>query len=156
MQTTLRSGVLALTNQHLAAILQQPHFVQRSPALFSSLNLTFPLHASSPSSPSPSPSSPVSTESVSAQAHSNPVRPARPKIAVDIDEVLGSFLSTLNSFCLQKYGMKYDIRDYHVYTYHQVMRDTRGKSPPPFNHLFIFADLEMYSRALIRDSARFL
>jgi hypothetical protein len=34
-------------------------------------------------------------------------------VAVDVDEVLAQFLVALNRFCLDEYGMKYDVSDYY-------------------------------------------
>ncbi|KAH9329942.1 hypothetical protein KI387_002050, partial [Taxus chinensis] len=40
-----------------------------------------------------------------------------PKVAVDIDEVLGSFLNSLNAFLAEKYLVHYDLSEYYVYDF---------------------------------------
>ena len=46
--------------------------------------------------------------------------PRPPRVAVDVDEVLGQFLVALNGFCAEEYGMTHDVKDYHVYHFATV------------------------------------
>lgn len=42
------------------------------------------------------------------------------RVAVDVDEVLGSFLSSLNAFIAEQHFLKYDISEYHVYDFMKI------------------------------------
>eukprot|EP00250_Pteridium_aquilinum_P012833 c20973_g1_i1 orf=837-1901(+) len=44
----------------------------------------------------------------------------RLQVAVDVDEVLGSFLCSLNTFIAEQHLLKYDIAEYHVYDFMKV------------------------------------
>jgi len=44
----------------------------------------------------------------------------RLRVAVDVDEVLGRFLHSLNKFCLEEYDLEYDISDYAQYDFASV------------------------------------
>lgn len=48
------------------------------------------------------------------------IRHAKPRVAVDVDEVLGQFLVALNGFCHERYGMSHNVEDYHVYHFATV------------------------------------
>ncbi|GAX75339.1 hypothetical protein CEUSTIGMA_g2784.t1 [Chlamydomonas eustigma] len=50
------------------------------------------------------------------------------RIAVDVDEVLGRFVYTLNQFCRDKYGMEYDVKDYWIYEYAKIWKCSQDKS----------------------------
>eukprot|EP00249_Psilotum_nudum_P015264 c25229_g1_i1 orf=423-1595(-) len=49
-------------------------------------------------------------------------------VAVDIDEVLGSFLTALNSFVAEQYFMHHEISDYHVYKFTEVWKCSRTEA----------------------------
>ncbi|DBB00916.1 hypothetical protein WJX77_002112 [Trebouxia sp. C0004] len=59
--------------------------------------------------------------------HSN----KRLKVAVDVDEVLGRFLHSLNKYCLETHGLNFDIPDYSDYNFHKIWGCTRDES----NHI---------------------
>ncbi|KAH7300304.1 hypothetical protein KP509_24G055200 [Ceratopteris richardii] len=42
------------------------------------------------------------------------------RVAVDVDEVLGSFLSSLNRFISEKHLLTYDLSEYHVYDFMKI------------------------------------
>jgi hypothetical protein len=42
------------------------------------------------------------------------------QVAVDVDEVLGSFLSTLNTFIAEEYRLRHELSEYHVYDFMKV------------------------------------
>lgn len=44
----------------------------------------------------------------------------RLRVAVDVDEVLGSFLSSLNTFIAEQHFLKYDLSEYHVYDFMKI------------------------------------
>ncbi|KAG1666891.1 hypothetical protein FOA52_013524 [Chlamydomonas sp. UWO 241] len=46
--------------------------------------------------------------------------PARLRVAVDIDEVLGRFLVKLNEYYEQRYGRKYAVEDFYIYEFAKV------------------------------------
>ncbi|EFN53768.1 hypothetical protein CHLNCDRAFT_10527, partial [Chlorella variabilis] len=50
---------------------------------------------------------------------------SRLRVAVDVDEVLGRFLHSLNQFCREAYGLRYDVSDYWVYDFAKA-RARRG------------------------------
>lgn len=52
----------------------------------------------------------------------------RPRVAVDVDEVLGRFVYTLNKFCLDHYDMTHDIDDYWVYEFAKIWNCSQEKS----------------------------
>ncbi|KAJ7289976.1 hypothetical protein O6H91_10G104000 [Diphasiastrum complanatum] len=41
-------------------------------------------------------------------------------VAVDVDEVLGSFLATLNIFIAERYFLRHNLSEYHVYDFMQI------------------------------------
>lgn len=53
------------------------------------------------------------------------------RIAVDVDEVLGRFLYTLNTFCREQHGLNFDVSDYHVYDFATVWKCSQDES----NHI---------------------
>ncbi|KAK9829911.1 hypothetical protein WJX72_008609 [[Myrmecia] bisecta] len=53
------------------------------------------------------------------------------RVAVDVDEVLGRFLLSLNKFCLEDYGLHFDIPDYAVYDFAKVWQCSQDES----NHI---------------------
>ncbi|CAI5967426.1 unnamed protein product [Closterium sp. NIES-64] len=46
----------------------------------------------------------------------------RLRVAVDVDEVLGSFLSTLNLFCAEKYSVRHELHEFYVYDFMKVWK----------------------------------
>ncbi|GJP41196.1 hypothetical protein CLOM_g872 [Closterium sp. NIES-68] len=46
----------------------------------------------------------------------------RLRVAVDVDEVLGSFLSTLNLFCAEKYSVRHDLHEFYVYDFMKIWK----------------------------------
>ncbi|XP_020578886.1 uncharacterized protein LOC110023693 [Phalaenopsis equestris] len=49
-------------------------------------------------------------------------------VAVDIDEVLGSFLSPLNKFITDHYGLDHDVSEYHVYEFFRIWNCSRAEA----------------------------
>ncbi|KAL4419874.1 hypothetical protein ABPG75_006972 [Micractinium tetrahymenae] len=60
----------------------------------------------------------------------------RLRVAVDVDEVLGRFLHSLNKFCLEEYGMQYDVSDYHVYDFAKIWRCAQDESNHKVHEFF--------------------
>jgi len=52
-------------------------------------------------------------------------------VAVDVDEVLGRFVFTLNQFCKEQYGMEHDVSDYWVYEFAKIWNCNQDRS----NHI---------------------
>ncbi|GLJ16620.1 hypothetical protein SUGI_0285170 [Cryptomeria japonica] len=50
------------------------------------------------------------------------------KVAVDVDEVLGSFLSSLNAFLAEKYLVNYDLSEYYVYDFMKIWNCTQAEA----------------------------
>lgn len=50
----------------------------------------------------------------------SPARPHLLQVAVDIDEVLGSFLNSLNAFIVETFRVHYDISEYYVYDFMKI------------------------------------
>jgi len=57
-------------------------------------------------------------------------------VAVDVDEVLGRFVHSLNMFCLEKYGMNYVVEDYHVYDFARVWACSQDESNQKVHEFF--------------------
>ncbi|CAL5228676.1 g11849 [Coccomyxa viridis] len=55
-------------------------------------------------------------------------RKPRLRVAVDVDEVLGRFLHSLNKFCEEEYGLLFDIPDYSVYEFAKIWKCTTDES----------------------------
>lgn len=55
----------------------------------------------------------------------------RVRVAVDVDEVLGRFVYTLNEFCKERYGMAYGVTDYWVYEFAKIWNCSQERS----NHI---------------------
>jgi 5'(3')-deoxyribonucleotidase len=49
-------------------------------------------------------------------------------VAVDVDEVLGRFVHSLNAFCLETYDAEYDTQDYFVYDFARVWQCSQDES----------------------------
>ncbi|KAK9791360.1 hypothetical protein WJX73_008658 [Symbiochloris irregularis] len=52
----------------------------------------------------------------------------RLRVAVDVDEVLGRFLHSLNQFALEEYGLDFDLADYHEYNFAKIWKTTQDES----------------------------
>ncbi|KAL3162241.1 hypothetical protein ABBQ32_009940 [Trebouxia sp. C0010 RCD-2024] len=50
------------------------------------------------------------------------------KIAVDVDEVLGRFLHSLNKYCSDTHGLDFDICDYSDYNFHKIWGCSRDEA----------------------------
>eukprot|EP01018_Ginkgo_biloba_P023502 Gb_02519 [translate_table: standard] len=50
------------------------------------------------------------------------------QVAVDIDEVLGSFLNSLNSFIAEKYLEHYDLSEYYVYDFMKIWKCSQAEA----------------------------
>ena len=60
----------------------------------------------------------------------------RMRIAVDVDEVLGRFVHSLNAFCLERYGSLYHVNDYHVYDFAKVWNCSQDESNKRVHEFF--------------------
>lgn len=54
--------------------------------------------------------------------------PPRLRVAVDVDEVLGRFLYTLNQFCQEEYGIHHEISEFFIYEYKQIWKCSQEES----------------------------
>ena len=57
-------------------------------------------------------------------------------VAVDVDEVLGRFIHSLNMFCLERYGMNYVVEDYHAYDFARVWGCSQDESNEKVHEFF--------------------
>lgn len=58
------------------------------------------------------------------------------RVAVDVDEVLGRFVYSLNAFCLETYGMEYGVGDYHEYDFAKVWKCSQEESNRKVHEFF--------------------
>ncbi|XP_047307818.1 uncharacterized protein LOC124911385 [Impatiens glandulifera] len=49
-------------------------------------------------------------------------------VAVDVDEVLGNFVSTLNLFIADRYSLNHSVSEYHVYEFAKIWNCTRDEA----------------------------
>lgn len=49
-------------------------------------------------------------------------------VAVDVDEVLGSFISALNKFIADRYSSYHTVSDYHIYEFFRIWKCTRAEA----------------------------
>ncbi|KAL0909677.1 hypothetical protein M5K25_020565 [Dendrobium thyrsiflorum] len=49
-------------------------------------------------------------------------------VAVDVDEVLGSFLSALNKFITDHYGLDHEVSEYYVYEFYRIWNCSRAEA----------------------------
>lgn len=82
------------------------------------------------SNPSSSSSSGASSSSTLLPSHGKR-KPAQIKVAVDVDEVLGRFVHTLNRFCKDHYEMEYHEKDYFIYEFAKIWNCSQEHS----NHI---------------------
>uniref|UniRef100_A0A1D2ABQ3 Uncharacterized protein n=1 Tax=Auxenochlorella protothecoides TaxID=3075 RepID=A0A1D2ABQ3_AUXPR len=66
--------------------------------------------------------------------HARPRR--RLKVAVDVDEVLGRFLHSLNQFCLEEHGREYQVSDYFLYDFAKVWKCSQEASNVMVHNFF--------------------
>ncbi|GJN00688.1 hypothetical protein PR202_ga17885 [Eleusine coracana subsp. coracana] len=78
---------------------------------------------------------------------------AKMVVAVDVDEVLGSFLAALNKFIADRYSWNHSVSEYHVYEFFRVVLTIFSK---------LIADMELFARkrsfgaqVLIDDNPRY-
>jgi hypothetical protein len=64
--------------------------------------------------------------------------PTKMVVAVDVDEVLGSFLAALNKFIADRYSLNHSVSEYHVYEFFKIWNCSRerGLSYAIFSFLF--------------------
>lgn len=56
-----------------------------------------------------------------------PARSHLLQVAVDIDEVLGSFLNSLNTFIVETYQVHYDLSEYYVYDFMKIWKCSQAE-----------------------------
>nr|BAK03118.1 predicted protein [Hordeum vulgare subsp. vulgare] len=54
--------------------------------------------------------------------------PTKMVVAVDVDEVLGSFLAALNRFIAERYAWNHSVSEYHVYEFFRIWNCSREKA----------------------------
>ncbi|KAG8376286.1 hypothetical protein BUALT_Bualt09G0047400 [Buddleja alternifolia] len=54
--------------------------------------------------------------------------PEKVMIAVDVDEVLGNFISALNQFVADRYSLNHSISEYHVYEFFKIWNCSRDEA----------------------------
>lgn len=54
--------------------------------------------------------------------------PAKMVVAVDVDEVLGSFLAALNKFIADRYSWNHSVSEYHVYEFFRIWNCSRERA----------------------------
>ncbi|XP_022751768.1 uncharacterized protein LOC111300391 isoform X2 [Durio zibethinus] len=54
--------------------------------------------------------------------------PNKPAVAVDVDEVLGNFVSALNKFIADRYSLNHSVSEYHVYEFFKVWNCSRDEA----------------------------
>lgn len=57
-----------------------------------------------------------------------PARSHLLQVAVDIDEVLGSFLNSLNTFIVETYQVHYDLSEYYVYDFMKIWKCSQAEA----------------------------
>ncbi|PSC74997.1 NLI interacting factor-like phosphatase [Micractinium conductrix] len=111
---------------HAAAGCGQRGAALQSPAALASTAAAERGVASSLLTGGSSPSSSSGSGGVSLGSSSGRERQLR--VAVDVDEVLGRFLHSLNKFCLEAYDMRYDVSDYWVYDFAKIWECCQDES----------------------------
>ncbi|XP_073003015.1 uncharacterized protein [Typha latifolia] len=77
-----------------------------------------------------------------AHSHGNPLRffdhPVDEKLilAVDVDEVLGSFLSSLNKFIADRYSSNHSVSEYFVYEFFKIWKCSRAEANTRVHEFF--------------------
>ncbi|KAF0902025.1 hypothetical protein E2562_011849 [Oryza meyeriana var. granulata] len=54
--------------------------------------------------------------------------PTKMVVAVDVDEVLGSFLAALNRFIADRYSLNHSVSEYHVYEFFKIWNCSRERA----------------------------
>uniref|UniRef100_A0A0E0DY95 Uncharacterized protein n=1 Tax=Oryza meridionalis TaxID=40149 RepID=A0A0E0DY95_9ORYZ len=54
--------------------------------------------------------------------------PTKMVVAVDVDEVLGSFLAALNKFIADRYSLNHSVSEYHVYEFFKIWNCSRERA----------------------------
>ncbi|GMH03561.1 hypothetical protein Nepgr_005400 [Nepenthes gracilis] len=54
--------------------------------------------------------------------------PDKIAVAVDVDEVLGNFVTALNSFIADRYSLNHSVSEYHVYEFFKIWNCSRGEA----------------------------
>ena len=49
-------------------------------------------------------------------------------VVVDVDEVLGNFVSVLNRFIVDRYSLKHSVSEYHVYDFFKIWNCSRDEA----------------------------
>lgn len=58
----------------------------------------------------------------------NQPKPEKLVVAVDVDEVLGSFLSALNKFIAERYALNHSVSEYYVYEFCKIWNCSRSEA----------------------------
>ncbi|GLT97168.1 hypothetical protein SLE2022_147490 [Rubroshorea leprosula] len=57
-------------------------------------------------------------------------------VAVDVDEVLGNFVSALNRFIADRYSLNHSVSEYHVYEFFKIWNCSRGEANSRVHEFF--------------------
>ncbi|CAN0901230.1 hypothetical protein LINGRAHAP2_LOCUS21301 [Linum grandiflorum] len=57
-------------------------------------------------------------------------------VAVDVDEVLGNFVSVLNKFIADRYSMNHSVSEYHVYEFFKIWNCSRDEADTRVHEFF--------------------
>eukprot|EP00249_Psilotum_nudum_P018462 c26817_g1_i3 orf=723-1592(+) len=68
------------------------------------------------------------------------------RVAVDVDEVLGSFLSSLNLFIGEQYAQKFKLSEYHVYDFMKIWGCSQAEAN---DRVHAFFDSEQFNDGII-------
>ncbi|XP_022898182.1 uncharacterized protein LOC111411799 isoform X2 [Olea europaea var. sylvestris] len=68
-----------------------------------------------------------STNSGSSTGFPDRLLPEKIMVAVDVDEVLGNFVSALNQFIANRYSMNHSVSEYHVYEFFKIWNCSRDE-----------------------------
>ncbi|KAK4266038.1 hypothetical protein QN277_027013 [Acacia crassicarpa] len=60
----------------------------------------------------------------------------KPVVAVDVDEVLGNFVSALNRFIADQYSSNYSVSEYHVYEFFKIWNCSRDEAAARVHQFF--------------------
>lgn len=63
----------------------------------------------------------------------------RLRVAVDVDEVLGSFLSTLNLFCEESYSIRHELHEFYVYDFMKIWKCSQEEANHRVHEFFASA-----------------
>ncbi|XP_028058047.1 uncharacterized protein LOC114261918 isoform X4 [Camellia sinensis] len=62
--------------------------------------------------------------------------PAKIVVAVDVDEVLGNFVSALNRFIADRYSLNHSVSEYHVYEFFKIWNCSRDEADTRVHEFF--------------------